>query len=92
MGLEKGNLTKSDRRHKSPQGGWDVGAGYPTALVEFFYNFNDEDGVLLSPINLDLRAYNGTSRNYIKVGVHWLVLRPPRCSWTPKLQFYALPC
>ena len=34
-----------------------------------FYNFYDEDGVLLSPINLDLRAYNGGLRNYIKVGV-----------------------
>ena len=49
-----------------------------TPLLSFnFYNFYDEDGVLLSPINLDLRAYNGGFRNYIKVGVHQRVLRPP---------------
>ena len=49
----------------------------PLLSFKFFYNFYDEDGVLLSPINLDLRAYNDGLRNYIKVGVHRLVLRPP---------------
>ena len=49
----------------------------PLLSFKFCYNFYDEDGVLLSPINLDLRAYNGAPRYYSKVGVHRIVLGPP---------------
>ena len=68
---------KMTKRRESPLGRWDVGTGYPTALFLFFTSFYDEYGVPLSPLNLDLRAYNGAPRHYSKVGVHQMVLRPP---------------
>ena len=77
VGLEK-TISRKMTQDANPPGGdgmWVLVT--PLLSFKFFYNFYDEDGVLLSPINLDLRAYNGGLRNYIKVGVHRLVLRPP---------------
>ena len=82
VGLEKTISRKMTQDANPPRG---VGMWVlvtPPILFKFFYNFYDEDGLFLSLINLDLRAYNGGLRNYIKVGVHRLVLRPPWCSWS----------
>ena len=82
-GVRKNNLTKKDKRRKSFPGGdgmWVL----VTPLLSFnsFTILYDEDEVLLSPLNLDLRAYNGAPRYYNKVGVYRIVLSPPWWSWS----------
>ena len=82
VGLEKTISRKMAQDRNPPKGDEMWVLVTPLLSFKFFYNFYDEDGVLLSPIKLDLRAYNGGLSNYIKVGVHRLILRPPWWSWS----------
>ena len=77
VGLEKCELTKMAKDSNPPRGDGMWVLVIPLLSFNYFTILYDENEVLLSPLNLDLRASNGALRYYNKVGVNWIVLSPP---------------
>ena len=77
VGLEKTISQKMTQDANPPRGDGMWVLVTPLLSFSSFTILYEEDEVLLSPLNLDLRAYNGALRYYNKVGVHRLVLGAP---------------